>query len=1250
MLKKLITLGFIFAFLNIYSQNDKPINTFTVSKTEACVGENIIFTSTSTLGPSNLPITKEKWDFGGGDVIELNGGNNTTTHAYNASGVYSVFFYATNSNGTTPVAYSIVITVHPNPSVNFSATASSCSLPVSANISNASSSGNYTYDWDFGNGQTSTNFSPSGISYATANTYPISLLVTNSSTGCSSSLSKNIVINDFTADFSLSADSICQIGTLTLTDLSVGANSWLWNNGASSSSNNQNPIFSYNNPGTYTITLSATNSSNGCNDQQTKTVVVVAKPTINVSANPTKGCAPLDVAFTNNSTNGTNYTWNFGDGSSTYNGVTPPVHTYASNGNYLVTINASNDFGCTQQNSTTVIQVSPPVANFNSAVVDGCSPIDVQFNDLSTVPNPSNDPIVSWAWDFGNGNTSTIQTPTVETYTTGKYDVSLTITTQNGCTSTQFLSEYIKVGLIDSVGFSNSPDTSCAKSSINFTDLTSILVPFDPSEIVYDWNFGDSGPGRSSQKDPTYAYPSDTGSFDVTLTVTFRGCIDTYTKDSAVFIWSPISLFTVDNVCNPNSFPVQVDVTDKATIGRKGDEVEMIYRWGDPLTSTTNYQSASFDANNDQWSSSFNYLDYGTYSIKQVVYNNTTGCKDSTTNSITISRVDAGFTLASDSICLGDIVTMTDTSSSVTGPITNLSYDMIENLINGNVLSTTNYTYQSSGLYNIVLTATDGSGCTGTAQKQVYVLSLPVANITADDFTPCAPQTISYINNSGFNGSIHAANIESSNWILPNNSVTNNATEAVSYLISTQGNFLASLQVTDNFGCVSLRDTLILNVTKPTASFAQPSTLCNKETFNVVNLSSGITNSWTVDNVVVSNQDDLSYLFNESISLTSKTHKLTVITSDANGCKDSISKTVTVAIPHANLTYVLTGDNQSAMNTFTCPPVEINANGINNSSTNYAYNWAFGNGNSATQQAPSATYYKPGTYTLTLSVMDQFGCSDDTVLVDYLYIGGPKATPIVTPPIDICKNLFIFSVQDTSEIASFYWDFGDLTSSTMDSIAHGYPLAGTYNPSLTVYDKDNCAVKYDTDQITVLNELTAKHTANPNPGITNEPVTFSDQSLYKDSIVSWFWEFGDFSNTTKLNNDNSNTKFSYKYPYTYTSVLTVTDKFGCESSDTVLIKISGAFKTANVFTPNGDGVNDIFEFDVDIFESYDVLVLNRWGNVVYDKKGVTGTYIWNGTHNDGNECTDGVYFFKVVGTIKDKTPFEASGYVTKIKG
>ena len=139
--------------------------------------------------------------------------------------------------------------------------------------------------------------------------------------------------------------------------------------------------------------------------------------------------------------------------------------------------------------------------------------------------------------------------------------------------------------------------------------MTLISVAHDPSEITYDWNFGDSEPGRSSIKNPTYNYPQDTGSFDVSLTVEFRGCIDSFKIDSAVFAWSPISKFTADSEdkCSPSSFPVQFDVTDSSKIGRLGDDVEMVYKWGDPLNLTTNFSSSDYDTITDKWSTNFNY-------------------------------------------------------------------------------------------------------------------------------------------------------------------------------------------------------------------------------------------------------------------------------------------------------------------------------------------------------------------------------------------------------------------------------------------------------------------------------------------------------------------------------------------------------------------------------------------------------------------------------------------------------------------
>jgi gliding motility-associated-like protein len=188
------------------------------------------------------------------------------------------------------------------------------------------------------------------------------------------------------------------------------------------------------------------------------------------------------------------------------------------------------------------------------------------------------------------------------------------------------------------------------------------------------------------------------------------------------------------------------------------------------------------------------------------------------------------------------------------------------------------------------------------------------------------------------------------------------------------------------------------------------------------------------------------------------------------------------------------------------------------------------------------------------------------------------------------------------------------------------------------------------DTINVVDELISKFTVSNNPGKTNEEIIFTDLSTSITPIVKWTWELDDFDGEVIILDTSSSLIKAYEYPFTYYTVLTVTDINGCSSSDTIPLKITGDFEAPNVFTPNFDNINDVFVFNHDIFDHYDVLILNRWGNVVFEQKNVTGTAIWNGMDNNNKKCTDGVYFYQVKGFLKDLTPFEKSGYVTKITG
>ena len=1244
---------FILLLLSIQflSFSQGPTVDFNASTTTACVGENITFTSTSTQGTS--PIISYNWDFGDGN----NATNSTVTHSYNAPGQYIITLVATdqNTNANSKVKLNY-ITINPNPTANFTYQSNGCLLPSTINLTNQSTP-SLNYNWDFGNSQLSTVFNPSPITYTNTGTYQIKLDVTNPTTNCKASITKSINIANFKTDFN-NVDTICAGNLINMSDnSSIGVNQWNWSSSDGQLSNIQNPSFSFFNPGTYTINLTSSNTNNNCSDSKTKTIVVIPLPLPTFSANTTSGCSPLNVTFTNTTTTGQNYQWNFGDGSS-FSGFNPPNHSYLTDGNFNVSLTTTGIFGCT--NTTTFynyISTKPAIADFQGLDSNGCTPLNVNFTDLSNSSNPTDDPIISWQWNLSNGNTYNGQTPPLTPFTTGLYSISLTITTQKGCTATKTKNNYIKVGSIDQINYSYTPPIECAKTAIHFTDQSVISATHDPNEIQYDWDFGEPG-GKSSQQNPDYSYSNDTGYFDVQLIINFRGCKDTIIKDSAVYIKAPISKFnpTQTLFCNPSSFPVQVDVTDNAIIGQASDDVKMIWRWGDAANTTTILEDPDLDPDDDG-SSNFNYSDYGTYTIKQVVYNYTTGCKDSTTNTIVISEIEANFTMNNDSICKNSIANFTDNSNSVNSII---SYDW--DFADGThaYLNPASHQFMTSGQIPITLTVTNDKNCSSSTNKILNVLELPKANLSPSTTVGCSPINVTYTNTSSPQGNGYSNNPIFSNfqWTFPNGAVqsTTSINTSKNFNYTTEGNFLMTLVATDNFGCISLPKSVPMLITKPTPNFIIDSVVCNKINIIAINNSTGYGNlnfNWKVDNISKTANPNFNYTFNElnnNTSINNIPHTIMLEVTDANGCINTLSKNIKVSLPQANLTYNFTGANINNQGLASCPPVFGAYQNQSNVYTNtYNSYWNFGDGKYSTLKNPNNTYVFSGKYSLSMYIVDNYNCSDTIHFYDYLTISGPKTETNIIDSGDPCNSVLYFDTLVTSDIHHLYWDFGDGKTSNKLPANHIYNQNGTYYPILHIFDNNNCEVLYK-DTITVYkNNLNANFKAFPNTASFGTQINFQDNSSATLPISTWKWEFGDENNSSLINFNNSNTQFTYPLPGYYTVNLIITDGNNCTDKYTSIIHITGDVETPNVFTPNGDGVNDNFEFPIDIFKSYDVLILDRWGSAVYSKKNVTGTLIWNGFNQNKEECTDGVYFFKINGLIKDGTPFEKTGFLTKIK-
>jgi gliding motility-associated-like protein len=1216
-----------------------PTAQFTGIPTAVCLGSPVSFINQSVNGGS--PITNWGWDFGDGNSST----QTNPSHVYTSPGTYTVTLVVTASNGQADAEVKVnYVTVNPTPTASFTTSTNGCVLPVGVTFNNTSSGG-ATYAWDFGNGQTSTLQNPAAVNYATAGTYNVSLIVTNSF-GCKDTVTQALVVSNFQAGITAPATACVGVPVAINDNSTVGANAWSWTftGGSPASSSSQNNSVTYATAGTYTISLTAQNTGSGCSGTTSQQITILPSPVPAFTGVPTTGCAPQSVVFTNNSPAGSNFVWTFGDGG-TFNGQNPPAHVYAANGSYSVTLSMTGANGCTgtlTQNS--YINLTPPSATFTADVVNGCDPLAVQFTSTSSSSNP----IVSWVWTFGDGTTFNGQNPPVHNYGVGVYDVSLVITTQSGCVGSDTIAEYIQVGHIDAVNFSIDQSPECAKKSIDFTNLSVINAPHDPNEVTYAWDFGDGG--TASTENPSYSYPNDTGYFDVQLIVNFRGCLDTLIQQNAVYIKAPISRFQPAQTlyCNPASFPVNVVVNDQSIIGALPDDADMIWRWGDGTQ--TNFDDPDFDDAN-LGTTNHNYSAYGSYTITQVIHNYTTGCEDSTTALIHISQTIASFTISNDSVCENSAMTLLSTSTS-THPFGTYSWDM------GNGQSTSgqnpSYSYPNSGTFTITLTATNSVGC---ADDQTYTpmtaLETPVALITASDNAGCAPFLVTFTNGSSVAG--NGVPLESFTFGFPDDNTTQNTTNvatAVNHTFNTEGSFSVSLVATDEFGCVSAPATTLISITKPVAAFTVDAVVCDEEVFTANNGSTGsapLSYEWFTDNNPQSTATNLTTSFNEpSNSASSSTpHGITLITTDVNGCKDTLLTPVTVSTPVAIVDYVLDGASTNANGEFTCPPVFADFTDQSLTLGNIvSWNWVFGDGKTSTLASPNNTYVFPGTYSAGLVITDEYGCTSDTALIDFLTIFGPTATPSWTQDLNGCGQNVVFDIGATTNVTQIVWDLNDGTIVNDSTLfTHVYQDVTTYNPSVSIYDSNNCQVIYPLDPVTIPdNGLNAFFTASLTDVQLGTTINYNDQSTSTQApIVSWTW---DLANTPPFTNTNGNSVSSYYVsPGEQVITLTVVNALGCIDQYQLTITVDDNFSMPNVLTANGDGVNDLFEFPFDIFESFDIVILNRWGNVVQDKANLTGTVFWDGTNNGGEKCSEGVYFYKLNATLLDGTQLEKEGFL-----
>ncbi len=1067
---------------------EDPQARFIANRTSGCIPATINFEDRSL--PGDAAINYWLWDFGDGTTSTLQ----NPTHTYTNPGIYSVTLLVRDANGCrnefTRTSY---ITIMPQVDAAFTGSpVNGCTIPHTVNFNNTTTGGSgFTYQWTFGDGSTSTQLNPSHT-YTAGGNYTVRLIATNSA-GCSDTITRNnyVSINNIVANFTTNRTTACVGQNITFTSNAPGAVGWNWNFGDGGTSTSENPTRSYSTAGTYTVTLIARNSNN-CRDTVVRTalITITPRPVANFTGTPVNGCqVPHTVNFTNTTTDGVSWVWTFGDGGTST--AQNPSHTYTSPGTYTVRLVATGANGCTHTRTRTdYINITLPTVAFTANVREGCIPLTVNFTDQSS----ANSAITGWQWSFGDGGTSTVRNPTHVYTTTGRFDVTLTITTANGCTRTITYPQYIRAGEQPTIEFTATPRQTCLFFPVSFTDQSS------PADFWF-WQFGDGG--TSLDQNPVYQY-GDTGLFTVTLIVGVNGCYDTLIKPDYIRIFPPRASFTTLYNCID---PYTVSFTNTSLGGHV-----WLWRFGDGTTAST--QNATHT-----------YATRGDYTVTLVTWDTIGGCLDSTQALIQVRDPLAAFT-ANDTVgCVDHVVTFTNSATDA------FSYNW--DFGNGQTSTNANptVTYSTPGVYTVQLIVRDIHNCADTFIRPNYITALgATALFNADTLTGCTPLIVQYQDlSTSFLG-----NIVAWNWNLGNGQTSTLQNPSGNYTIP--GDYTITLTVTDDNGCSStLSRVNFIQPTYPTPAFYSDDTLvCLGGPVNFVNTSigNGMTYQWNFGDGGTSSDANPTHTFADTGRYT-----ITLNVRDINNCDSTTVRNQYIHVVRPTPLFV--ADTLDA----NCPPLLVNF--FNQSSadvTGWLYD--FGDGQTSNLPNPSHIYVTPGVYYPTLTITNNIGCTETYNLPDSIVVRGPTGSFIYNQ-ITFCAPFEVdFYAQGTNPAVTHIWDFGDGNVAVDDdTTTHYYAIAGTFNPQLILDDMMGCVISLPTISPIYAAIVNANFTSDVRymcrPGVAN----FTDLSSGTPGIVAWDWNFGDGNTST-----DQNPSHYYAATGSYDVTLIATNADGCRDT------------------------------------------------------------------------------------------------------
>lgn len=1150
-------------------------------------------------------------------------------YTINTAGTYPIKVIAQNPtpdgcSGQQEINYDLQ--VFDPPVADFTISGNGCVTSPVSFIDNSNTGGRpviYRY-WDFGDATTAASNNPVHT-YIAPGSYPVSYsLITD--VGCLSDTTTHVVAlsNPPSSMFSISSPR-CKGKTITFSDQSTttgGAiiSKWYWDFGDGSpivtALTNANQEHTYAIAGTYTVTLK-TETTTGCQSP------VYPIPVI-VSENPVAGftfpniCLPAGAAqFNNTSTipDGTQalltYSWNFGDGSPAIS-IQHPLHYYTGTGPYGVTLTVTSNNGCITDTTQLVNTIYTQADGEFTVNPENC------LNDVTTFTSTANplagNTVAEWHWDFGDATSSLLQNPLHTFISPGTYSVRHWIVTDKGCNSDTAI-HTVTVHPLPTANF-NFSTPACETKLISFTDISAANAGILNS---WTWDFSDGSVVETTQN-PSHTFNA-AGTYPVTLVVTStEGCTSNVMTGPVVIHPQPEPGFISPEVCLTDASAQFIDTSHIAT----GFINSWQWNFGDAGSGPLNTSSLQ----NPQ----HRYNAIGNYTATLTVTSNN-GCISAITQSFTVNGdiPVANFnTLAPASFCANDSIAIQDASTVNFGNITKVEiywdntgapavFQTDDLPMPGKIYRHLYPDFQSplTRIYTIRYRAYSGATCVSERIRNIVVNASPMVqfNNIPDICLDAQPYQVTQASEIGGvpgTGVFSGPGVTAAGIFSP--SITGPGMYTITYTYtSTAG------------GCVDTFSNTIKVLEPPIADFTFAGPVCETRAITFTDHSNtveGTLISWVWDFA-----DGTAPVIRNSAAPFTHTFaawgayavKLEVITS--NGCVSSkkeipvtvhplprpnFSMPASACLPNANVTF----NNLSAI--------------ADGTQASFNYLWNFGDPgsgtvNNSTAANPSHVYVSTGPFDVSLQVTSAAGCVHDTMIVLNTVHPQPLASFTIDKTEVCVGGQFVFT--DNSDpldgnTNQWNWVMDDGNMRNTASFTYTYSSPGTYRVSLFIFNDHGCRSTTFTSPVTV----------HPYPVVDAGPdrfvleggiITLEPVVTGNDLNYLWIPDLH-FSGSNAVKNPVVRGVEDQTYR------LTVTARGGCQATDDVFVKVLKMPVIPNIFSPNGDQINDTWV--IGYLESYPgcvIQIYNRYGQLV--RRFVNYTP-WDGKIN-GKDAPVGTYYY-----------------------